>query len=323
MSQHSHNKIRRVYSRVYHALGRAELQANPPEQELLIDLLFEPTHDYWLGFYTKDGLLLALERYGFLDDIRRLGYEELDIELVLDEPEEQLFRLVSKLPDLGPPLIEILARRSYLNLSRELRSELGDAQLPVLNVEWLLLQNPLKTFDALRPPLPGQLLPGLGLGREVFELLRNVCTRLKLAGLIVVPSYMHNGVFYDPDFHYCDPHYQGLFEALKRDLLGESPTPARIMQMTWAVRWGFVFDTNEEATLPFKWFHEPMVSVVSKQTRDFIESQWYQQERQQAERQHHFHVAEDLLNAKLQEHGIFPYNEEVFAQWQAREEGLV
>ena len=55
----------------------------------------------------------------------------------------------------------------------------------MLSIEWLLLQDPTKTFSKSKPQLPGQEHPGLGMLRELLEMLYQACLRLELDGLIM------------------------------------------------------------------------------------------------------------------------------------------
>lgn len=315
------NRIRRRYAHIFRALGRAELQHNAPSPALGLEELFEPVEGRWLGFYSHDGLWLALERYGFLDEVRALGYEDVFLELDTAQ-DEQMFRLKSALPSSPEPLIELVARRTYLNMRDELSKHFNSGSIPVLNIEWLLLQSPLRDFDAGRPPLPGQRLPGLGLGRQVFELLRNICRRLELEALVTTPSYFHNAVLYGEEFCFVDPSYEGKFQALRRDLL-QGPASANglsLAQLSWALRWELIFEETKQGSTPFTWFHEPMFSTLSQGTGQmgragqFLQSAWYKKERAQMMERVRYVVAQRELSARLEEVGLAPFDLERLEQ---------
>lgn len=304
------NRIRRRYAHVFRSLGRAELQANNPSGELSLDDLFgSAQEELWLGFYSHDGLMTALERYGFLDEIRRLGYEDLYLELGLED-EEQMFRIKSELPRAKEPLVELVAKRSFLALRDDLSAHFSSKSLPILSIEWLLLQNPLRDFSVAKPPLPGQRLPGLGLGRQVFELLRNISKRLKLDALITVPSFFHNAVFYGEEFCFVDPKYEGKFQALKRDLLQglSSERGLSLAQLSWALRWEYIFEETTQGASPFAWFHEPMISPRSDEAKRFIESRWYTQERDEERARVHYLVSQEELMQRLAVEGFWPFD---------------
>jgi hypothetical protein len=83
----------------------------------------------------------------------------------------------------------------------------------VLAVEWLLLQDPFASFTLERPHLPGQQHPGLGLGPEVGEMVRQCAQRLGLAGVLARPAHFHNARR-AAGFRFVDPVAEGSFQAL-------------------------------------------------------------------------------------------------------------
>ena len=122
----SREDLRKRYARVFRSLGRAELQSGALElSELDPSALLEPMTELWMGFYTEEGLHVGLERYGLFDEIRRLGYEEFSVKTGTEDADEHLLRIHSILPKISEPLIELVSRRSYLNLSGELGEQLA------------------------------------------------------------------------------------------------------------------------------------------------------------------------------------------------------
>jgi hypothetical protein len=88
----------------------------------------------------------------------------------------------------------------------------------MLYVHWLALRNPRASFSEDRPRLPGQDVPGLGLAREMTELLARMALRLDLAGLTFRPSSYHLAFRGRDLLHFIDPARQGRFEALEEAL---------------------------------------------------------------------------------------------------------
>ncbi len=163
----------------------------------------------FLGFYSRQGLELALERVGLLDRVRGLGFEHPHLELELDNPAGDTVRLYGS---AGPRELLI-----------ETRARIDRAALPglaLLRIEWLLLQNPRGHFTAERPPLPGQSHPGLGMLHELIALFVLACDRLQLDGLLFVPSRYHVAAQGRKTMRFLDPADEGLFRALERALQG-------------------------------------------------------------------------------------------------------
>ena len=317
------NKLRRSYARVFRSLGRAELQRGAHDLTAVdMGALFEPIDELWMGFYTAEGLHVALERYGLFDKIRRLGYEDFLIETSTEDAEEHLFRLHSVVPSMEEPLIELVTRKTYLTLSGEISAHLNAVSPGIMSIEWLLLQNPIGIFEAHRPPLPGQHYPGSGLAKNIFELLRNVCLRLGLSGLVTIPSYYHNALLYSENFGYVDPVYEGRFLALRDQLEQqinalELPVYMRLAAKSWAVNKNLILDTSTGE--PMEWFFEPMLSAITPKLRSYMKSAWYVQECEEAREALSIEVAAEPLLALLERRGVFPFGAERIERWLAEE----
>lgn len=298
-------RYRDRYEEIYRILTRSDLQHGAGSLED-IDLgpeLFGADRRRWLGFYTHDGLRIALEKYGFYRDLERMGFRKLRLETRTDDPEEHLLRLWSLDPIAPEPLVELVVHRDYILDG-----------VPVLNVQWLMLQNPVAPFTPSRPPLPGQRHPGLGVGSQVLEMLRNICHRLNLAGLITVPSYFHNAFFYSKEFFHLLPENQGAFLALCRDVIPQ--TEGNIVAASWALQWEMIRDLKEEeAQRPFSWIQTLMVNPIDPKLRAHFETQSYRQQVQQALTLHDFQVFKGALRRGLQTRGIFPLNQELLQGW--------
>jgi len=195
----------------------------------------------FLGFYTRQGLELAIERSGLLDRVRARGFSRLILDLELDNPGGETLRL--KADGLNEPLIELRAR-----IDRNAVPEMA-----MLRVEWLLLQNPRARFTAERPRLPGQHHPGLGLLQDVIALLVVACERLHLDGLVFVPAYYHTAAQGKRLLRFLSPEHEGLFQAIQAAL-----APFPLDEATAAFEEGRVVDAATGQV--FRW--QPMAMVL-------------------------------------------------------------
>jgi hypothetical protein len=100
------------------------------------------------------------------------------------------------------------------------RSRVGEDA--VLYVHWLALRDPRARFAPGRERLPGQEVPGLGMAREMTELLTLVAKRLELAGVAFKPAWYHSAYLARDRYQFVDPAVQGRFEAMVRDFAGIS-----------------------------------------------------------------------------------------------------
>ena len=110
----------------------------------------KPQHRF-LGFYTLEGLELALERYGVFAHLARLGYTQPRLVL---EPgaDDERFEVFARADGVEHLLIDLMASRKAI------------AGETYLFANWLSLRNPRASFSHRRPRLPGQEVPGLGYG---------------------------------------------------------------------------------------------------------------------------------------------------------------
>lgn len=307
-------RYRDRYEEIYRTLSRGDLQKG---SEGLAELslgpeLFGADRDLWLGFYTRDGLHHALKKYGFFRELRHQGFPDCTLEMRTDDPDEHMLRIFSANPESKIPLAELVVRRDFLRPHPEFAQLLNQSHIPVLTVDWLTLQNPLEEFTDRRPPLPGQKYPGLGVGAQVLELLRNICRRLKLGGIATVPSHFHNAIFYSAEFLHFDPYFQGTFLALVRDVLPQ--TQNSIAAASWALHWEMVQNKKAQSAT-FPWFQELMINPISRELKAYFELPDFRREVQQALTDHDFHVFLSPLKRALATRGIEPVNPERIKAW--------
>ncbi|MCC7343983.1 MAG: histone deacetylase [Deltaproteobacteria bacterium] len=172
-----------------------------------------------LDFYSAYGIELALERYGILPKIRKLGYCDLKISVNAAEPMHQIIRVEGRWEADPVPktylLGEVVLRKLALPKPKEIS---GGGKLDLISIEWLLLQHPMGSFSDKKKILPGQEHPGLGLGMEVQEVFVQMALRLGMDGLALHPSHYHIGLGASALFHFLDPKVEGRFRALREIL---------------------------------------------------------------------------------------------------------
>ena len=145
--------------------------------------------------------------------------------------------------------VDATSKKEHVLIELEVdRRRLGTGTF--LFVNWLSLRNPRANFSNLRPQLPGQEVPGLGLAREMSQLLTLMAKRLALDGVAFRPSWFHMAWAARHDARFVDPARQGRFEALVRDLK-EVP----LLQSTRALAEGTVKLNGES----YRWEPEEMV----------------------------------------------------------------
>jgi acetoin utilization deacetylase AcuC-like enzyme len=159
-----------------------------------------------LDAYTADGLEYAFYRFGLLAFLERRGYNQFRFDLSAVSTGGERVCVHGRAGGAEHLLIDCVVERQARD---------GEEWL---YVHWLALRDPRARFSDRRPRLPGQEVPGLGLAREVTELLVLMARRLQLAGLAFTPAWYHTAYVVRSRFRFADPARQGRFEALQRDL---------------------------------------------------------------------------------------------------------
>ncbi len=211
----------------------------------------------FLGKFTRYAVELQLERLGVLDGMRARGFPDLTVTLDAPSGLGQVLRVLGT-PDGRDLLLELKASRS--------RSIVPGFE--VMEVEWLLLQNPRGAFTARRSQLPGQSHPGLGMLREVVAWLFVVCEELRLDGIAFVPSQYFMAAVGHRHLRFVDPVRQARYEAIREALRG-----SRLAAANSHLRNGLVIDRATSASV--SWEPVPMVLPVSHRLHEQVTGDAY------------------------------------------------
>lgn len=243
--------------------GREEETWSLSEEDIMGGLAGTPVPSRFLGYYSRHGIELALERAGLFDRLRALGYQPV-LEMDLTNSAGETIRLFGD-RQRTELLLELRARRDRLTLSG----------FELLRVEWLLLQNPRADFTPSRPRLPGQEHPGLGMLKDAVAFLVLACERLGLDGMVFAPSHYHLAAQSRRMLRFADPQDEGRFRAFREALVGRS-----LAEATRLADEGRVVDRKTGEPRP--WQSAPMVLPVSERLRQRLQGSEYEQAVQEA-----------------------------------------
>ncbi|MFQ6045697.1 MAG: hypothetical protein ACE5PT_04960 [Gemmatimonadales bacterium] len=220
----------------------------------------------FLGRYSRHAVELQLERLGLMSDLRARGF-----------PDPVLS--VGSAPD-GVPVVRIWADASRAELIFELKARRTRRVMPdveLIEIEWLLLQDPRAAFARGRPQLPGQDHPGLGMLRDVAAWLVVVCERLGLDGIAFVPSQYYMAAVGHRQLRFVDPERQARFEGM-RAALGDVP----LSEANRAVNAGEIVDVRTGEVV--FWAPDLMVLAVSEEMRSRVDGPEYRRALEAARR---------------------------------------
>ena len=264
-------EIDREFRKVYHTLSVATLRTSDDEEQGspgIDDLVRSAGSEYFLGFYTRTGFVRALEEYGIMQDLRNLGYRDLRPSFDLSDSFDHVFRIHSgPSDDRDHLLIEATLRPGTIEVPVD-SPDAADTRFPVLVALWLCMQHPKGEFSARKPPMPDQVYPGLGLGREMLEIFVLIAQRLGKTALVNRPMHLHNARYYHHKFRFLDPRMEGRLAAILRDTDGVSMADA-----SWALHLGFLRDLRTGEAV--RWEGREQVFPMCDDLRAYFESREY------------------------------------------------
>ncbi|TFH02743.1 MAG: hypothetical protein E4H13_01050 [Calditrichales bacterium] len=224
--------------------------------------------DFFLGYFSPEGLKIALEKYGLFAEFRNHGFKDTICRIDTSDSFKHkiCFYTESESPD--NILVELVLRKSFFKLNMPFESRHNGKCFRCLTIDWMAMQNPRGEFSPRRPRLPGQKYPGLGLSAVAVELLMITCWRLGLGGLVNFPGHYHNAFLYSKIFYYLDPVAQAKFIALK-ETFKEIP----LDKLSWGIDWGCV--TDLENGLPFSWMVGEQLVPLEDSLKDIFRGRKY------------------------------------------------
>lgn len=228
------------------------------ESDLVGILPEAPRQTRFLGYFSRHGVELVLERFDILDELRVRGYEHPSVEVDLEHPLGETVRI------FGDPY-----RRELLMELRVHRSTRVIPDFEMLVVEWLLLQNPNAQFGPYRQPLPGQEHPGLGMLKDVLGWLVMVCEIVGLDGIYYSPSSYHVAAQSHHMVRFLQPEHEARFRAYRQALDALPLADASRAFDDSMVR---AAETGETV----RWEGYPMVLPVSQRLKDLVFSDSYE-----------------------------------------------
>lgn len=278
-------KYRNIVKHLSPLILQAPESVNLTAEDIFDDLSQSRGTDQFLGLYSRRGIELVLEKMGLFKKLQERQLPNATVQINTSDPFKHLFRIIHPLEDKRFLSCELVVRQG--NFNGYPKVNLPNPTAPPSNmlvVEWLLLQNPRKTFTRKKPQLPGQDYPGLGLSHLAFELLYWTARRLKLDGVILVPNFLHTGMFYSRQLQFFNPQHQGILQAINKYL----KTGVRLDQLSWGCAEGQLINLRKQEV--FEWKPSPMVMPVTRNWKDYFHSQMYLRQVKNIERENQFQL---------------------------------
>ncbi len=237
------------------------------DTELFEDLSSSRGSSRFLGVFSTRGITFGLKQFGILTHLQNAGLPNGQVRLDTRDTYRHRVQIVHELGSREVLSAELIMRKGQLSLPP--LTPLHEASHTFLIVEWFLLQHPLKRFTKKRPQLPGQDHPGLGISRLIFELLYWTGRRLQVSGVVLIPNYLHTGLFYGRQCLFLSPERQGQLYALS----GLLSRGIKLDQLSWACAEGHLIDKKTGDIVP--WKPEPMALPVTQALKDYFHAPDY------------------------------------------------
>lgn len=211
------------------------------------EMFGRPSERRFLGHFTRHRIELALDRYGLLGALRRMGLGPLDVEVTTGESPEHL-RVYGHAAGQRHRLVDCVC-----SLDRV-------AGFGVLRIDWLELADPRTSGGEL----PGQRKRGLGVAREVGSILSTTAKLMGLDGVSFTPSHYHVAYIGRHRATLLDPVRRGEFQAIQK-ACRDVPLHALSARLS-----GYGLPTEDGA--PLRWEPSPMIHAVQQSLQAHLDA---------------------------------------------------
>lgn len=280
------DKLERIAARLKHLRGSLHSSESllPSEEDLAGLVGPRGAPRLLLGTYSVQEVEEALNRFKILPALAGQGLRSLHISLDTSDASRHTFRLHEQ--DGGERLLvaESALRLDSFQTEAHFAAPLHGRRFRMLFILWLLMQNPRARFSPRRPALPGQVYPGLGIGRQVTQVYLAMARRLQCDGIVNSPEFGHTAVLYSRRYRFLDPEAEGRLIALRRDL-----APLSLAEASWALHTGCVL-LEGEPSRPYRWVPEDQVLPLAEPLLAHFRSREYVQAVKRAAKRHRFRL---------------------------------
>ncbi len=295
--------LRREYKKISKKIHFAEMQDGSYEEEITLESLIsfgriQSNSCFFLEVFSKQGLMNLLNKFHLLEVLNKKGLDNISTEL--DTSDSRIHRMYIYTGEQKPANIicELVARKSPQNFSEEINPGLHNCTSNILQIEWLLLQNPKKVFAQDRPRLPGQSRPGLGLGRNFLELMIIMANFLSLDGITNKPHFFHTAFMFTKEFIFVNPEKQAIIEMICKDLLPKYP----FYNISWAANFNCIVNTKTNE--PFTWEPDVLILPLKKKLVKYFHSREYKKTVHLKRNNYSFAIDFDKFKNAMKEHDL-------------------
>jgi len=293
---------KKEFRKIARRLTLADLQFGFEDEKITMESILDDSGRIkadtrlFLGLFTEKGIKRVLDEFGITKVLERKGLKNLRICIDTSDPFlNKLFIYFDGKKDCEHCICELVVKKDVTIPSRVLPIKLENNTLNFLHIEWLLLQDPTKSFSPAKPALPGQRFPGLGLGDMLMELLILLGKRLSFDGISNKPAHFYTAYMFTRVFYFVNSKHQALIEAAKRQLLPKYT----FFQLAWAFYYGCVI--NKKTYEIINWEPDWLILPLSKVVLKYFNSQQYKSKVKEHIKNFQLEIDMNKLSDKLKE----------------------
>jgi len=262
-------------------------------EDIMADLTEKKGSTLFLGRYPMSAVMAVLEKKGFLRDAKRKKLWPLIFELDSSEfPPLQRLQIFYAKKETSNLVVDLKLRELIFQPKNRLAKVSPSSAFQLLYLEWLTLQNPLLAFTPNRPPLPGQVYPGLKLGKKVLDIFTYLARLNHDDGIIAFPCYFHNALLFSRFLHFVRPEKQGEVLAIRKSFRDVS-----FIKLAWIIHLNCL-RTGEGKV--FEWKAEEQVYPMNNVLKKYFESKEYRESVKKAASSLEFSIDWDCYEKKGQ-----------------------
>jgi len=237
-------------------------------EDVFADLYEKKGSDLFLGKYTMSAIQAVLEKKSFIKDAKKKKLWPVVFALDSSEfPPLQRFQIFYREKKHQNLVVDLKIKDTIFRPTNRLAEATFYSAFKLLSLEWLTLQNPLLQFSPTRPPLPGQIYPGLKLGRKVLDIFAYLAWINNNDGILAFPCYLHNALLFMRAFRFLRPEKQGEVLTIRRQF-----RDVPFYKLAWVVYLGCLKYADGQV---YEWEAEEQIYPMNKRLKHYFDSREY------------------------------------------------
>jgi hypothetical protein len=265
------------------------------ETELFSHLAEEKGSALFLGRYALAEVIAVLGKRNFLREARKRKLWPLAFNLDSSAYPLQRFQIFHRDRTPSNLIVDLKIREGLFRPPGGVLLGRPFPEQKCLMFEWLTLQNPVQEFGGPWTPLPGQLHPGLNIGKKVMDLFIYLGRVSGKDALLAFPAYFHNALLFSRYFTFVHPEKQAEVLAIRRAF---RDLPWK--QLAWIVHFNCLVRSDGS---PYEWKAEEEILPLSRFLKELFDSRDYRDAVRRALPEFRFTVDWEAFSRKSSEIG--------------------